>query len=200
MIHQPRFEVFTQFDDVLLLGLGGRTVYIGPTTKAVPYFESIGFVSPQPMWFGNFVMHRDFSHWICVIVCQHAATNARLICFLCRYHFPDQVNPADYMLDAIAGEFSVLRLFYVWFLWSVTFRQYRICTPRPTHWGDYSCYRRYHHWRVPRGSADTGSLYFLDGWHLLSLCLQQLGLVCFTNASFCDICSTFTINPNATLS
>ena len=43
VIHQPRFEVFSQYDDVLLLGLGGRTVYIGPTTKAVPYFESIGF-------------------------------------------------------------------------------------------------------------------------------------------------------------
>ena len=29
VIHQPRYEIFTMFHDVLLLGKGGRTVYLG---------------------------------------------------------------------------------------------------------------------------------------------------------------------------
>lgn len=32
VIHQPRYSLFTHIDDVLLLGKGGRTAYIGPTT------------------------------------------------------------------------------------------------------------------------------------------------------------------------
>lgn len=47
VIHQPRYSLFTLFDDVLLLGKGGRTVYLGPSTSAKDYFESIGFEMPQ---------------------------------------------------------------------------------------------------------------------------------------------------------
>jgi hypothetical protein len=39
VLHQPRYEIFRAFDDVLLLGKGGRTVFLGPTKKALPYFE-----------------------------------------------------------------------------------------------------------------------------------------------------------------
>ena len=39
VIHQPRFSIFTSFDDVLLLGRGGRTVYLGESKGALPYFE-----------------------------------------------------------------------------------------------------------------------------------------------------------------
>jgi hypothetical protein len=35
------------FDDVLLLGKGGRTVYLGPTNKALSYFEELGFQCPE---------------------------------------------------------------------------------------------------------------------------------------------------------
>lgn len=35
------------FDDVLLLGKGGRTVYLGPTSKALGYFTDLGFEIPQ---------------------------------------------------------------------------------------------------------------------------------------------------------
>ncbi len=31
------------FDDVLLLGKGGKTVYLGPTEDALKYFEELGF-------------------------------------------------------------------------------------------------------------------------------------------------------------
>ena len=34
--HQPRFSIFQMFSDVLLLGKGGRLVYLGPSTLALP--------------------------------------------------------------------------------------------------------------------------------------------------------------------
>ena len=46
VIHQPRYSIFSMFDQVLLLGVGGRTVYLGPATAALPYFGSIGFEMP----------------------------------------------------------------------------------------------------------------------------------------------------------
>merc|ERR1719353_2515922 len=47
VIHQPRFEVFTQFDDVLLLGHGGRVVYTGTADGVLDYFASIGYHCPE---------------------------------------------------------------------------------------------------------------------------------------------------------
>jgi len=47
VIHQPRYSLFTLFDDVLLLGKGGQTVYLGPSLGAKPYFESLGFTMPS---------------------------------------------------------------------------------------------------------------------------------------------------------
>jgi len=44
VIHQPRYSLFTLFDDVLLLGKGGKTVYLGPSLHAKEYFEERGFV------------------------------------------------------------------------------------------------------------------------------------------------------------
>ena len=35
VIHQPRFSIFTMFDSVLLLGNGGRTVFLGPAQMAL---------------------------------------------------------------------------------------------------------------------------------------------------------------------
>jgi hypothetical protein len=43
VIHQPRYSLFTLFDDVLLLGKGGKTVYLGPSLCAKAYFEMLGF-------------------------------------------------------------------------------------------------------------------------------------------------------------
>eukprot|EP00929_Paragymnodinium_shiwhaense_P046079 TRINITY_DN23485_c0_g2_i4.p1 TRINITY_DN23485_c0_g2~~TRINITY_DN23485_c0_g2_i4.p1 ORF type:complete len:695 (+),score=205.19 TRINITY_DN23485_c0_g2_i4:274-2358(+) len=47
VIHQPRYSLFTLFDDVLLLGKGGRTVYLGPSVGAKDYFEFLGFEMPK---------------------------------------------------------------------------------------------------------------------------------------------------------
>eukprot|EP00854_Cymbomonas_tetramitiformis_P007982 gene7982-9489_t len=47
VLHQPSFEIFQMFDDILLLGKGGRTVYMGPEEEVYGYFEQIGFSMPE---------------------------------------------------------------------------------------------------------------------------------------------------------
>ena len=46
VLHQPRYEMFCLFHDVLLLGKGGFTVYLGPAHDAKGYFESLGYTFP----------------------------------------------------------------------------------------------------------------------------------------------------------
>jgi ABC-type multidrug transport system ATPase subunit len=46
VIHQPRYASFELFDDILLLGKGGETVYLGPPADSVSYFQSLGFCFP----------------------------------------------------------------------------------------------------------------------------------------------------------
>ncbi|KAI8816706.1 uncharacterized protein EV422DRAFT_275965 [Fimicolochytrium jonesii] len=43
VIHQPRYEIFRAFDDIILLVPGGKTAYMGPSSEAQPYFEAMGF-------------------------------------------------------------------------------------------------------------------------------------------------------------
>ncbi|KAI8896888.1 hypothetical protein BC833DRAFT_553259 [Globomyces pollinis-pini] len=43
VIHQPRAEIFRQFDDVLLIAPNGQTAYWGPTSEARGYFENLGY-------------------------------------------------------------------------------------------------------------------------------------------------------------
>ncbi|KAL7746683.1 hypothetical protein RI367_007962 [Sorochytrium milnesiophthora] len=61
VIHQPRYEIFCAFDDMILLVPGGKTAYIGPTAEAQAYFESLG------------------------------------------YEFDPRANPADLLMDILAG-------------------------------------------------------------------------------------------------
>ena len=46
VIHQPSLSSFLMFDDLLLLGKGGRVVYHGPVAEATAYFASLGFPLP----------------------------------------------------------------------------------------------------------------------------------------------------------
>ena len=46
VIHQPSLSSFLMFDDLLLLGKGGRVVYHGPVNDATTYFASLGFPLP----------------------------------------------------------------------------------------------------------------------------------------------------------
>ncbi len=43
VIHQPRYEIFETFDDLLILAPGGHTVYMGPQSLVLPYFGDVGF-------------------------------------------------------------------------------------------------------------------------------------------------------------
>lgn len=64
VLHQPRFEILSLCDDLLLLGkgtkthhiilndyiyciiLGGKTAFMGPISDALPYFRAVGYVCP----------------------------------------------------------------------------------------------------------------------------------------------------------
>lgn len=44
VLHQPRYEIFEKFDELLLIAPGGRTAYLGPQNEVVNYFESLGYI------------------------------------------------------------------------------------------------------------------------------------------------------------
>jgi ABC-type multidrug transport system ATPase subunit len=56
VIHQPRYEIFEMFDDVLILGKGGQTVFQGAVDECVPYFQSLGYEAPAHGNPADFVM------------------------------------------------------------------------------------------------------------------------------------------------
>ena len=47
VIHQPRYEIFEQFDDIILLARGGHLVYFGPVNELQAFFDELGY--PVPM-------------------------------------------------------------------------------------------------------------------------------------------------------
>ncbi|TPX32918.1 hypothetical protein SmJEL517_g04082 [Synchytrium microbalum] len=49
VIHQPADAVFKLFDNVILIGGGGRICYFGPTTHCDQYFTEFGFPCPPLM-------------------------------------------------------------------------------------------------------------------------------------------------------
>ncbi|KAJ3159427.1 hypothetical protein HDU86_001745 [Geranomyces michiganensis] len=56
IIHSPSPPSFEQFDDLLLLGKGGRIIYFGPRIEAPAYFASIGFENKQDASPSDFYM------------------------------------------------------------------------------------------------------------------------------------------------
>lgn len=46
VLHQPRYSVYTSFDQVLLLAPAHELAYCGPPELACPYFEAAGFRKP----------------------------------------------------------------------------------------------------------------------------------------------------------
>jgi ABC-type multidrug transport system ATPase subunit len=43
VIHQPRYEIFNTFDDILLLCPGGKIAYMGRGEEIEKYFHSLGY-------------------------------------------------------------------------------------------------------------------------------------------------------------
>ena len=48
VLHQPREEIFDTFDEVILLGVGGKTIYHGDAEKCVEYFAGSGLNYEAP--------------------------------------------------------------------------------------------------------------------------------------------------------
>lgn len=46
VIHSPRWEIFSQFEDVLLLGRGGIPIFFGPVREVRDFFSAMGFIPP----------------------------------------------------------------------------------------------------------------------------------------------------------
>ncbi|KAF9272052.1 hypothetical protein BGZ68_002784, partial [Mortierella alpina] len=46
-IHQPRIDIWNEFDNVLLLMTGGRLAYAGKACDAITYFERAGHIPPE---------------------------------------------------------------------------------------------------------------------------------------------------------
>lgn len=49
-IHQPRSNIFSLFDMLLLLS-EGQVVYFGPASNAISYFSKLNFVCPNVCFF-----------------------------------------------------------------------------------------------------------------------------------------------------
>lgn len=49
VIHQPRYEIFASFDEVLLIVPGGRTAYLGPVARVKEYFVKVGGYEFDPL-------------------------------------------------------------------------------------------------------------------------------------------------------
>jgi len=47
VLEQPRYEILCCFDDLILIGRGGKVVYNGPTRDCLKYFLEIGFKCPS---------------------------------------------------------------------------------------------------------------------------------------------------------
>lgn len=43
VLHQPSFPLYQRFTNVMLLGKGGRTVFLGKSGEARGYFSMLGF-------------------------------------------------------------------------------------------------------------------------------------------------------------
>ena len=46
-IHQPRASIWKELDSFILLAPGGKMIYMGKRTDAVPYFASLGYQCPS---------------------------------------------------------------------------------------------------------------------------------------------------------
>ena len=83
VIHQPRYEIFEMFHDLLLLAKGGRTVYMGETSQALPYFEHVLGSSIPP--------HVNPSDWFLDAITARGAELAGLY----QTNHPDSFLPID---------------------------------------------------------------------------------------------------------
>jgi len=68
-IHQPSSQMFSQFDQVLLLA-DGKAIYWGPPSEVVPYFTRLGHEFPH---------HYNPADWLLELVVEDADRKANLV-------------------------------------------------------------------------------------------------------------------------
>ena len=56
VIHQPRYEVFSMFHKILLLGQYGKVFYLGQVSQAHNYFQALGYEFPAMMNPADFII------------------------------------------------------------------------------------------------------------------------------------------------
>jgi hypothetical protein len=94
VLHQPKYEVFQLFDQVLLLGKGGMTVYMGSTSQMPAYFEKLGFPCPSN------VNPADFYMDVVSGIVPHASNpnfgiDDLFAAWMCAEENPDSVSPEE---------------------------------------------------------------------------------------------------------
>lgn len=56
VLHQPKYEIYSLFDQILILGVGGKTVFMGSPQEADAYFKGLGFICPESVNPADFYM------------------------------------------------------------------------------------------------------------------------------------------------
>ncbi|KAJ3014597.1 hypothetical protein HKX48_005071 [Thoreauomyces humboldtii] len=95
VVHSPSPTAFEQFDDLLLLGKGGRTVYMGPRDRAAKYFESIGFENYHGVSESDFFMDVATGR----IPCSKSKNFKPPMLFTCWERFVAGEDPASGLVD-----------------------------------------------------------------------------------------------------
>jgi ABC-type multidrug transport system ATPase subunit len=96
VLHQPKYEVFRLFDQVLLLGKGGMVAYFGPTSRMSEYFEKLGFPCPLN------VNPADFYMDVVSGIMPHSSKvdfdiDDLFEAWMCAVENPDAVSPEEAM-------------------------------------------------------------------------------------------------------
>ncbi len=55
-IHQPRQAIFENFDDLVLMGRGGKMLYAGCAQNASNHFRTLGYTCPPEVNFADFLL------------------------------------------------------------------------------------------------------------------------------------------------
>jgi hypothetical protein len=59
VIHQPRYDVFDQFDDIVLLKTGGHCIYTGPRENVRMHNYLLDYVLNRYFRYWNIFHHKD---------------------------------------------------------------------------------------------------------------------------------------------
>ncbi|CAO3569637.1 unnamed protein product [Mortierella alpina] len=89
-IHQPRIDIWNEFDNVLLLMTGGRLAYAGKASDAIVYFERAGHVPPEQTNAPDFIIDTlSVNHRSPQLEASSRAVTDNLYALHCQQHSDD---------------------------------------------------------------------------------------------------------------